>query len=395
MVLVAIILFITDSLYLVFLGRLPERALLASTPTNHERIFIASIHWNNEAILRSHWNKAVVELVKSLGPKNVFVVVLESGSWDDSKGALRELDAELAQLDVPRSIMLEETTHADEMHRTPSPNETGWAWTSRGRKELRRIPYLANLRNRVMLEMLKAVEGNAQSFDKVVWLNDVVFTTKDVVTLLSTNGGEYATACSLDFSRPPLYYDTFALRDISGAKTITQTWPYFSNSVSRRAIVSNEVVPVQSCWNGLVAMDARPFLGREPLRFRGITDELAEMHLEGSECCLIHADNPLSATKGVYINPDVRVGYNAEAYNVVNALLAWPTSSERIKGMWKSRMATLPALWRFKSENLVIHWRLKRWEAQQSADGRKNSEPGLHCLVNEMQVLAENGWKHL
>lgn len=168
--------FVFDTFYVVFFGRSPHRAAPSSKPSHHERIFIGSMHWNNEAILRSHWNKAVVALARYFGPENVFVAVLESGSWDDSKGALRELDAQLSELDVPRSIVLEDTTHLDEISRIPSPNETGWLWTPRGRKELRRIPYLANLRNRVMMEMAKQLEAKGARFDKVLWLNDVVFT---------------------------------------------------------------------------------------------------------------------------------------------------------------------------------------------------------------------------
>ena len=71
--------------------------------------------------------------------------------------------------------------------------------------------------------------------------------------LLRTRHGDYAAACSLDFSRPPWYYDTFALRDSRGRKTITQTFPYFAPGPSREAMMSDEVVPVQSCWNGMGA----------------------------------------------------------------------------------------------------------------------------------------------
>ena len=34
--------------------------------------------------------------------------------------------------------------------------------------------------------------------------------TNDLVNLLETHN-DYASVCSLDFSHPPLYYDTFAL----------------------------------------------------------------------------------------------------------------------------------------------------------------------------------------
>lgn len=139
----------------------------------HERLFIASMHWNNEAILRSHWNDAVVELARAWGPENVFVSVYESGSWDESKDALRDLDVRLGQLGVPRNITLSETTHEDEI--SAPPEGDGWIKTSRGKKELRRIPYLARLRN-FTLRPLEHLTELGIGFDKVLFLNDVVFT---------------------------------------------------------------------------------------------------------------------------------------------------------------------------------------------------------------------------
>ncbi|KAI1522436.1 Polysaccharide export protein CAP59 [Pyrenophora tritici-repentis] len=50
------------------------------------------MYWNGEQALRSYWNDAVIALANALGRENVFVTVYENGSWDDSKGALRELD---------------------------------------------------------------------------------------------------------------------------------------------------------------------------------------------------------------------------------------------------------------------------------------------------------------
>lgn len=80
---------------------------------------------------------------------------------------------------------------------------------------------------------------------------DSSYQNEDAVNLLHTREGEYAAACSLDFSKPPEYYDTFALRDHDGYETATSTFPYFRSKVSRRAIMSGKPVPVQSCWNGM------------------------------------------------------------------------------------------------------------------------------------------------
>lgn len=85
-----------------------------------------------------------------------------------------------------------------------------------------------------------------------------------------------------------------------------------------------------------MVMDAAPFYSYN-LSFRGIPDSLALQHLEGSECCLIHADNPLSQVKGVWLNPNVRVGYSEAAYEAVNAddRLSVYTIA---RGLWQNRV---------------------------------------------------------
>lgn len=128
----------------------------------NQKIFIASIHWNNERILRSNWNRAVLDLVEYFGIHNVHISIYESGSWDDSKGALRALDNNLEDLGVKRTITLEETTYADGM-----AGPTGWIDTPRGKKELRRIPYLSNLRN-LALQPLDELATGGIKFDKVI-----------------------------------------------------------------------------------------------------------------------------------------------------------------------------------------------------------------------------------
>ncbi|KAJ5794618.1 CAZyme family GT69 [Penicillium paradoxum] len=225
-----------------------EHSIPKDRPQKQERIYIASVHWNNELILRSHWNKAVLELVSKLGPDNVFISIFESGSYDNTKGALTELDWELERMQVPRNITLSPVTHEDEIA-APAQGD-GWIQTPSGNKELRRVPYLARIRNLSLLP-LRDLARKGITFDKILFLNDVVFTPSDVFELLDTNHGEYGAACSLDFSKPPDYYDTFALRDIQGHEPIMQTWPYFSSAVSRHAMKNMAPVPVTSCWNGM------------------------------------------------------------------------------------------------------------------------------------------------
>ena len=155
-------------------------------------------------------------------------------------------------------------------------------------------------------------------------------------------------------------------------------------------MLKNQPVPVSSCWNGMVLMDAAPFYNiTSPLKFRGIPDSLAKTHVEGSECCLIHADNPLSSTKGVYLNPDVRVGYSGPAYEAVHRHQSWLTMREYVSGLWENRLRRWTTTTLLK-KRIVIN-RLHAWQRETST----HYEPGEHCLINEMQVLISNGWAHV
>jgi hypothetical protein len=142
-------------------------------PKQKERIYIASVNWNNEAILRSHWSRALLDLSTKLGPENIFISIYESGSYDNTKGALRELDWELERLRVPRNITLSPVTHDDEIA-APARGE-GWIKTADGARQLRRIPYLARVRNLGLLPLYDLYRQGIV-FDKVLFLNDVVFT---------------------------------------------------------------------------------------------------------------------------------------------------------------------------------------------------------------------------
>lgn len=68
----------------------------------------------------------------------------------------------------------------------------------------------------------------------------------------------------------------------------------------------------------MVVFQSEPFYRNPPLPFRGLLDTLAMHNLEASECCFIYTDNNLSGIEGVWVNPGVRLGYNAKAYGKVN-----------------------------------------------------------------------------
>jgi hypothetical protein len=165
---------------------LPNSAASKDSSTVNERIYIASLHYNDEVLLRTYWIPSLLSFVSSVPPETVYISILESGSSDDTKGALRQLDAELEKLGIERSIVLEDSTHEDEINAgikygADGVEVEGWIQTPRGKKEMRRLPFLARQRNRAMenlgkLSSRSQENGGRRMFEKVLWLNDIIFT---------------------------------------------------------------------------------------------------------------------------------------------------------------------------------------------------------------------------
>jgi hypothetical protein len=103
----------------------------------HGRVYVSSILWNFEQVSRD-WTAALLDLVQKLGSENVFVAIHESGSWDGTKSALRELNAALEAHGVQRNITLSGTTDSDAI--SVFPLGSGWVETPDGSRRLRRVP---------------------------------------------------------------------------------------------------------------------------------------------------------------------------------------------------------------------------------------------------------------
>lgn len=388
-----------------------------TTPAPHstgEKVFITGLAWNNEILLRTLLGNQIRDVALALGVGNVYISIYENGSYDGTKDALRDLHAMLEAMGVRNRITLDETSHEDIVKGRPTSPKEGWiridesghekVGINKGDYALRRIHYLASLRNKA-LEPLWELAQKGEIFDKILFLNDVVFSADDVLNLLQTRDGKYATACALDFETPPSFYDTFAVRDSGGDLPAMQRWPYFRSSASRDAVVANQPVPVQSCWNGIVAMSAAPFYNTaSPLHFRGVPDTLAHQHVEGSECCLIHADNPLSSTLGNWINPNVRVGYCHPDLRNHKVKLEWDAFKNACErpynavhpgsgaGSWISHFQIAWGLWenrvrRWVSFSSMQNWKVRRKMQAWRDEKDGNVEVGEMCLVDEMHVI--------
>lgn len=203
----------------------------------------------------------------------------------------------------------------------------------------------------------------------------------------------------MDYKSYPHYYDTFALRDDRGQKTASNYWPWFLSESSRAAAQRSDPVQVESCWNGMVLFDAAPFYHPTlPLRFRAVPDSLADWHLEASECCLIHADNPQGQeNKGVWLNPNVRVAYSVSTYRAVQGRQGapFPGPFGTVAGAWANRWLRWRGKIQQRLESQTVIKRVRKWQAETPRGEELRREPGLACLINEKQIMWMNGWKHL
>lgn len=140
-----------------------------------------------------------------------------------------------------------------------------------GEQRLKRIAYLAEVRNRALLPLDDPTSpAYSIQFDKLLYLNDVVYNPIDAANLLfsthydeTTGKTRYNAACAVDFSMPFKFYDTFATRDLEGYSMGIPFYPWFGSAgkaESRHDVLSQkDAVRVRSCWGGMVAFEAKWF----------------------------------------------------------------------------------------------------------------------------------------
>lgn len=302
----------------------------------NQKIFIAASIYDRSGHLASGtWGKAVLKLIDILGNDNVFLSIYENDGGVNAQAALQELKR---QIHCSNSLIFEKHLSLENIPRVTLPD---------GSERVKRIAYLAEVRNRALLPL---ENPSLARFDKILFLNDVIFDPVDAAQLLfSTHADEdgnanYLAACAVDFINPFKFYDTFATRDLEGYSMGVPFFPWYSSAgkgLSRQDVLAGkDAVRVKSCWGGMVAFDADFFqttnstrdsgsrirkgnLGPafdgksipSQIRFRAEPD----IFWDASECCLVHADLQSAAVFhgdddfGIYQNPFVRVAYDPKS----------------------------------------------------------------------------------
>ena len=176
-VLVSIFVIILLDLFLSYQSSYPKLNPIhqAQDLTDIRSVYIASTQWNSGKLLQEHWVPTLLRVVKTLKAANVsvFVSIYENGSWDSTKVILQQLRQTLKELDVQHEIITDDTSHEHYISAAPNDSASGWLQTAYGR-EMRRIPYLASIRNEA-LKPLPKLSKSGVKFDKILYINDVVF----------------------------------------------------------------------------------------------------------------------------------------------------------------------------------------------------------------------------
>ncbi|KAL8927434.1 MAG: hypothetical protein Q9208_002239 [Pyrenodesmia sp. 3 TL-2023] len=383
-----------------------------------EKIFIAaSIFDKGGHLANGAWGKSLLDLIDILGNRNVFLSIYENDAGGEAQEALSKLKE---RVQCPNEVVFERHVSLKTIPSVVLPD---------GSERTKRIAYLANIRNRA-LRPLGTPTGVI--YDKLLFLNDVVFDPIEIVQLLfSTNVNEngkssYLAACAVDFINPFKFYDTFATRDAEGYSMGVPFFPWFSGAgkgISRRDVLEGkDAVRVKSCWGGIVAFDASYFqassiagkqagslaentteaattMPRLPVRFRAESG----LYWEASECCLIHADLQQASHRtlneedvGIYINPFVRVAYGTRT-------LRWLSFTRRIEKLYSLPHSIINSLARMprhnprRTETGVRQFKERVWVADKAAvaggsfqEVSRVAESGGYCGLRTLQLIKDS-----
>jgi len=156
------------------------------------RVFIAAMIANSAPLLSNFWIPALLDLIGKLGRENVYVSILENESFDETRALLKDLQKTLAQRVVDNTFQFEEGCRDGYTMKTGGFLERvlgkvgtndNWIHIKDGWQP-RRISYLATLRNMV----LEPLSKSPRKFDKVLFINDVIFEVDRSENLLISIG---------------------------------------------------------------------------------------------------------------------------------------------------------------------------------------------------------------
>ncbi|KAJ3034848.1 capsular associated protein, partial [Rhizophlyctis rosea] len=289
-------------------GLLPNPTCTSPLPTRYrhlsqKQIYIAINFHNNAPTLPETLSQLLRLTSHFHSRQNVFISIYESGSTDRTRALLRNLEAALSGLGIPHYIVGD-----------PSPPPS---------KSENRITKLARVRNAALQPLYEGTDGRVKlrngkwtkKFDRIVFLNDVIWCAEDVMELLWQSflqGGDIT--CGLDYNFAEgetggelFFYDTWVSRTILGTPFYGGPWNHFTHHPpTTTRMLRNLPFQAQCCWNGISILRPTPFT-HSHIRFRSGQPQNGEC--AASECSLLCQDFWKAGWGRVVVVPGVRVGY--------------------------------------------------------------------------------------
>ena len=291
---------------------------LPDSPVEH-RLYVAALIHNN-AVIIDEWIESVVKLTEAF--PETYVSVLESGSVDGSDLALDEMRTQLKAIGVRHRIVSGEegNRRAGRVFKPGDPSSGN------------RISFLSRLRN-VVLEPLIHMRNEGEHFDKVVFLNDVLFCVGDVRRLLAHSAN---IACGYDFNGAS-FWDNWVM-DYGASPAALHKCTRDGTHFPGEACPNSDPLRVSCCWNGLAVFDAEIIYAG--VQFRRGKPDLKEC--SNSECSIFCRDAHSRGFDRVIVDPAVQVAYNYEFPHFRRRLPRQLHSLDEVKmSLWKPENSSL------------------------------------------------------
>lgn len=248
---------------------------------------------------------SIIEAIHFLGPHNCALSIVEGHSADGTYEVLLSLREELEKAGI-----------------------TYYLTTSDINPKIgHRIDALAKLRNLALQPLFDNVSKAASSDTTILFINDVAICMEDILELIHQRQKQSADmVCPMDWvylAANPTFYDVWVARGMNGDTFFNippdgswdSAWNIFwNNNEAHTSLLSGQPFQVFSCWNGAIAITAKPFLDSN-IRFRA--------ELPG-EC---PQGEPKSLCRDLWVNgygkiavvPSVNLDYSDEGATKVKA----------------------------------------------------------------------------
>ncbi|GAA5981206.1 hypothetical protein JCM5350_006060 [Sporobolomyces pararoseus] len=378
----------------------------------HSGPYLLALNLYNSQTVLPTLAKTLLSVSKFLGPSNVHISIFENGSRDNTTLALAHLAAALTYMDVEHTIVSD-------------PRSTDW-------KRVDRIDQLAIYRNVALAPVIQGLAG--KEFEDVVFINDVFVGPTDVLELLQQRRDQEAdAACALDWrgtkgtmsewgAQSVKMYDNWVTRSIrgnmlrarldvfsEGRHGVEELFDPKEDGPSRERLERGLPIPVYSCWNGMLAMNAEPFRSTEinartserdgpsgvqrstlrssfaPTSFRTALNAAGEC--AASECKTVAKDFWSRGYNRWIIVPTVHVTYDQTVYSHPHLLDVVDSARNFLASEATRPFTSLPSYLVPK-----IDWSLPQWAAPTSVVCWSWAR-GFHIDLPSWRSTRENAWR--